>query len=98
MQEQLSEILFYIKGTLKYKWLIIFVAWFVCSIGWIFITTIPNVYQSEAKVHVDSRTMLRPLLKGIAIDSQNYGLLRIMAQLMFTRPNLEKYCSFLVWI
>lgn len=90
MQDQLSEILFYIKGTLKYKWLIIFVAWFVCTVGWIFITTIPNSYKSEAKVNVDSRTMLRPLMKGIAIDSRNHGLLRIMAQLMFTRPNLEK--------
>jgi polysaccharide chain length determinant protein (PEP-CTERM system associated) len=90
MQEQLSEILFYIKGTLKYKWLIIIVAWVVCSIGWLFITTIPNSYKSEAKVNVDSRTMLRPLLKGIAVDAQNYGLLKIMAQLMFTRPNLEK--------
>ncbi|MBE0469741.1 MAG: hypothetical protein IBX55_09580 [Methyloprofundus sp.] len=90
MQDQLSEILFYVKGTLKYKWLIIITAWLISVAGWVFVSTMPDQYQSEAKVSVDSGTMLKPLLRGMAIQSNAYGLVQVMRQLMFTRPNLEK--------
>jgi len=90
MQDQLAEILFYVKGTLKYKWIIIIVAWLVCITGWVFVSTLPDQYKSEAKVHVDSSTMLQPLLRGMTIESSTRGLIAVMQQLMFTRPKLEK--------
>ena len=90
MQDQLAEILFYVKGTLKYKWVIIIVAWLVCITGWVFVSTLPDQYKSEAKVHVDSSTMLQPLLRGMTIQSSTRGLIAVMQQLMFTRPKLEK--------
>ncbi len=90
MQDQLSEVLFYLKGTLKYKWVAIIVAWLVCVGGWLFISGMPNKYMSEAKVHVETRTMLMPLLSGQIIQSDVRGLLRVMQQLMFTKENLEQ--------
>lgn len=90
MQEQLSEILFYVKGTLKYKWVIITVAWLVCISGWIYVSNMPDKYKSSAIVSVDSGSMLRPLLRGMAIQSNTRGMIQVMRQLMFTRPKLEK--------
>jgi polysaccharide chain length determinant protein (PEP-CTERM system associated) len=90
MQDQLSEILFYLKGTLKYKWVAIIVAWIVCLGGWLFISGMPNKYMSEAKVHVETRTMLAPLLGDLAIHTDVRALLRVMQQLMFTKENLEQ--------
>jgi polysaccharide chain length determinant protein (PEP-CTERM system associated) len=90
MQEQISEILYYLKGTLKYKWMAIIIAWIVCVSGWIFVAAMPNKYASEAKVHVETRTMLQPLLQGMTIHSDVRGLLRVMQLLMFTQTNLEQ--------
>lgn len=90
MQDQISEILYYLKGTLKYKWMAIIIAWIVCLSGWIFVTAMPNKYASEAKVHVETRTMLQPLLQGMTIQSDVRGLLRVMQLLMFTQTNLEQ--------
>ena len=90
MQDQLSEILFYFKGTLKYKWVAIIVAWIVCLGGWLFISSMPNKYMSEAKVHVETKTMLEPLIGGLAIHTDVRALLRVMQQLMFTKENLEQ--------
>ena len=90
MQEQLSEVIFYLKGTLKYKWVAIIVAWIVCTGGWVFISSMPNKFMSEAKVHVETRTMRAPLLRGMTIQSDVRGLLRVMQQLMFTKENLEQ--------
>ena len=90
MQEQLSEILYYIKGTLKYKWTSLIVASVICISGWIFVLAMPDKYASEARVHVETRTMLQPLLHGMAIQSDVRGLLRVMQMLMFTKGNLEQ--------
>lgn len=90
MQEQLSEIFIYIKGTLKYKWFAISLAWVICLLGWTAVMLLPNKYTSTAKVHIDSTTLLQPLLKDIAIQQDGQMLVRVMEQLMFTVPNLEK--------
>ena len=90
MQEQLYEILYYLKGALKYKWASIILAWVVCLSGWLYVSAMPNKYTSQAKVHVETRTMLQPLLTGMTIASDVRGLLRVMQQLMFTKANLEQ--------
>ncbi|GAB4263429.1 MAG: Wzz/FepE/Etk N-terminal domain-containing protein [Methylomicrobium sp.] len=90
MQEQFAEILYYVKATLRYKWVIIITAWLICMPAWWYILNMPDKYTSTARVQVDTRTMLRPLLSGLAIQSDIRGMVAIMKQLMFTRQNLEK--------
>ena len=90
MQEQLYEIISYFKGALKYKWVAIIIAWVICLSGWLFVSAMPNKYTSQAKVHVETSTMLQPLLSGMTIESDVRGLLRVMQQLMFTKNNLEQ--------
>ena len=90
MQEQVADIIFYVKGTLRHRWLAIIIAWLICIVGWFYIMIMPNQYISKAKVQVESRTMLRPLLRGLTVQSDVGELVRIMKQLMFTSKNLEK--------
>lgn len=90
MQQELTEVYFYLKGTLKYKRVAIMFALLVCVCGWSFVFVMPDKFESKAKVHIDSSTVIRPLMKGMVIDPDVSALIRIIQQLMFTRPNLEK--------
>ncbi len=90
MQEQLEEIICYAKGSLKYKWVAILVAWVFCIGGWTVVMKMPDKYTSKARVQVDTRTMLRPLLKGLAIETDIRAIVGVMKQLMFTQSNLEQ--------
>ncbi|MGY6277101.1 XrtA system polysaccharide chain length determinant [Methylomonas sp. MgM2] len=90
MQQELSEVYFYIKGTLKYKRVAVLFALLVCICGWTFVFTMPDKFESKAKVHIDSSTVIRPLMRGMVIEPNVSELIRIIQQLMFTRPNLEK--------
>lgn len=90
MQQQLTEILFYLRGTLRYKWIAIVLAWVICITGWVVILIMPKQYTSEAKVHVETSTMLRPLMRGMTVESDVRALLRVMQQLMFTKNNVEQ--------
>ena len=47
-------------------------------------------FESQAKVHIDTATMIRPLMRGMVIEPDVGAMIRIIQQLMFTRPNLEK--------
>ena len=90
MQEQLFEILYFLKGALKYKWTALIFAWILSLSGWSYVLMMPDKYTSVAKVHVETKTMLQPLLSGMAIQSDVRALLRVMQQLMFTKGNLEQ--------
>ena len=90
MQQELTEVYFYIKGTLKYKRVALLFALLVCISGWAYIFMMPDKYESKAKVHIDSSTVIRPLMRGMVIEPDVSALIRIIQQLMFTRPNLEK--------
>lgn len=90
MQQELSEVYFYLKGTLKYKRVAIMFALLVCICGWTFVFMMPDKFESKAKVHIDSSTIIRPLMRGMVIEPDVSALIRIIQQLMFTRPNLEK--------
>ena len=91
MQEQLSEILYFLKGALKYKWTALIMTWVLSICGWTYVSMMPDKYTSIAKVHVETRTMLQPLLSGMAIEADVRGLLRVMQQLMF--PNSYNKCN-----
>jgi len=88
MLDQFSEILYFAKGIIRHKWIITIAAWVICIGGWAYVYKMPDIYQSSAKVHVDTRTMLRPLLRGLAIQSDVRGLVSIMKKLMFTQENM----------
>ncbi len=90
MQDQLADILAYAYGVVRHKWIIIIFASVISLVGWAYVYTMPNKFTSEARVYVDTRTMLRPLLKGIAVQSDVRGLVTIMKKLMFTQENLLK--------
>ena len=90
MLDQFSEVLYFAKGVVRNKWIVTIVAWVICMGGWSYVYRMPDVYQSSARVHVDTRTMLRPLLRGLAIQSDVRGLVAIMKKLMFTQENMIK--------
>lgn len=93
MQEQYNDLVFKIKGTLKYKWIALLLAWLICVAGWATLMVMPNKYKSEAQVHVDTKSMLQPLLHGLAVEQDIRELVNVMKQLMFTQQNLEKIAT-----
>lgn len=90
MHELIAEVLGYLQSATRYKWISIVLAWVISVAGWIFVGQMPDKYQASARVHVDTRSVLRPLLSGLAIQPDVSGQIGLMSKLMFSRPNLEK--------
>jgi len=89
MQKLLQEL----KGAWRFRRWALTVAWGVCLFGWLVVYVIPDTYESHARVNVDTRTALRPLLQGIAVEPDVETQLNLVRQTLMGRANLDKVAS-----
>ncbi len=90
MQEILIQMYGYLRGIWRRRWPMLLMAWFVSLVGWGFVLKVPDQYEASAKVYVDTGSMLQPLLRGIAIESDMGQQVELITKTLFTRPNLEQ--------
>jgi len=80
----------YLDSLWRRRWAGMLVAWFVCLCGWAVVSVVPNKYSAEARIYVDTDTLLAPLLQGIAIRPNVDQQVQIMQRTLLSRPNLEQ--------
>src|ERR1700729_3059642 len=83
----------YLRAAWRRRWMGVIIAWLVCGVGWVAVYTIPNQYESGARLFVDADAVLTPLLRGIAADSAPTTQLEILQRTLLSKPNLEKLIS-----
>jgi polysaccharide chain length determinant protein (PEP-CTERM system associated) len=82
--------LFYAGAIWKRRWPACLVAAVVSVIGWAGVILIPDSYQSSARIYVDTNNVLQPLMRGITVQNNMVAQVRLMQQILLTRPNLEE--------
>lgn len=90
IRELLTRILDELRGAWRFRWWGLGTAWVVCLVGWLAVFTLPDVYQANARVYVDSRSILRPLLQGLAINPDVASGLDLVRQVLLSRPQIER--------
>ncbi len=90
MHDLIAELLGYVQSATRFKWVSMIVVWVLCLGGWGVISSLQDKYEASARVHVDTRSMLRPLLQGLAIQSDIKQQIQLMQKSLFSRPNLIK--------
>ena len=83
----------YLLGIWRWRWVVLGVTWVVCLAGWAFVNRIPNQYEANARLYVDSDAVLTPLLRGLALDNNPYNQLDVLPRTLLSRPNMEKLIS-----
>lgn len=90
LQQTLTQILDYVKGIWIKKRYVIISSWLICPIGFFYVASLPDVYSSKAQVFVDTRSVLQPLLRGLAIQTNPDQEIQMMAKTLLSRSNVEK--------
>jgi len=62
----------------------------LCIVGWGVVYQMPDQYRAEARVHVDTKSMLEPLLRGLTIGTNSTQQVQLVTRTLLSRPNLEK--------
>jgi len=71
-----------IRGTWRFRWLAVGIAFAVALGGWLSVFMLPDRYEARASVLVDTRTALKPALEGLATQ-QDVGV-----ELSYVRESL----------
>jgi polysaccharide chain length determinant protein (PEP-CTERM system associated) len=90
MQELLAQVLTQVRNAWRFRWYAVACAWAVAIAGWVYALSQPDVYEARARVFVDTDSVLKPLLSGLAVDSNVQNRVAMMSQVLMSRPNLEK--------
>lgn len=90
MQEALAQLWSYALGVWRHRWLVLIVAWLISVACWVWIWRLPEAYVASARVYVDTNSVLRPLLRGLAIQPDIDQRIAMMSRTLLSRPNLEK--------
>lgn len=77
-------------GCWRHRWPALWTAWGLCLFGWLLIWSMPDIYRANARVYVDTQSVLRPLLQGLAVGSDVLTEVALMERTILSHPNLEK--------
>ena len=90
MKPLLMKVVTLLVGAWRYRWQGLAAAWIVCLGGWLAVWSIPDKYAVEAKVYIDTDTVLGPLMRGLTVPQDQDQQIAIMLKQLTTRPNLEQ--------
>lgn len=89
MQELLDQVIGHVRGAWRFRRYALMVAWAVALVGWVYVFSLPDVYQANSRVFVDTKTALKPALQGLVLDQDVNAQLNLARQSLLARPQLE---------
>lgn len=90
MQDTLAQLVSYVLGIWRHRWLALGVAWMIAIAGWAFVSRMPESYVANARVYVDTSSMLGPLMRGLTVTPNANERISMMSRTLLSRPNLER--------
>ena len=90
MNEQLALAYSYLHGIWSYRWSALVISWVLAILGWIVVYSLPDLYTSTAVMHIDTRSTLQPLLKGLAVETSVDRELGTLKRRLLSENNLIK--------
>src|SRR3954447_14717644 len=90
MNDLYRELLDHLRGMWHRRWIGLGVAWLAVVIGVAVVYRIPERYEATARVYVDTESILKPLLAGLALQPNLDQQVALMSRTLISRPNVEK--------
>ncbi|MBL8472272.1 MAG: chain length-determining protein [Rhodocyclaceae bacterium] len=90
MEDLIRRALTYLRGMWLHRWWGVVVAWLVAIVGAVGVMLIPDKYEASARVFVDTQSVLKPLMAGLAAQPNVEQQITMLSRTLISRPNLEK--------
>ena len=90
MEQLFSQLLTLGRRMWKYRWAGLLAAWLVGSLGVLVALLLPNRYEASARIYVDTQSILKPLMNGLAVQPNVDTQVQMLSRTLISRPNMEK--------
>jgi polysaccharide chain length determinant protein (PEP-CTERM system associated) len=89
MNALLEQVFDEVHGAWRFRWLALAVATLLASLGWLVVFALPDRYEANATVFVDTRTALKPVLQGLTVEQDVDAQLNYVRQSLLAGPALQ---------
>src|SRR5688572_28109382 len=79
-----------LRSVWRFRWIAFGVAATVAVLGWLVVFSLPDRYESSARVFVDTSTAIKPVIKDLSIDQDTNAQLNYVRQSLLAGPQLRK--------
>lgn len=90
MEELLRQALIVLRAMWRYRRMAVMVAWGVGLLAAGVVFRIPDKYEATARIYVDTQSMLKPLMVGLAVQPNVEQQISMLSRTLVSRPNVEK--------
>lgn len=90
MQDLVQQLTATLREMWKFRWPGLIVAWAVALVGVVIVWRIPDQYEATARIFVDTDSILKPLMSGLAVQPNVEQQIGMLSRTLISRPNLEK--------
>jgi len=90
MEDVLRQVLAVLRSMWKHHWLGLAVAWLIAMLGAGVVWRVPDKYEASARIYVDTQSILKPLMSGLAIQPNIDQQVTMLSRTLISRPNVEK--------
>jgi polysaccharide chain length determinant protein (PEP-CTERM system associated) len=79
-----------LRGAWRFRRVALAAAWGGALLGWAIIAFLPNQYEAQARIFVDTQSVLKPLLQGLAVETDVMTKVNMISRTLLSRPQLER--------
>lgn len=90
MDDTLRQVSSILIAMWQRRWIGVAVAWVIALIGAGAVYVMRDRYEASARVFVDTQTVLKPLMSGLAFQPDVDQQVRMIARTLISRPNIER--------
>lgn len=90
MNDLLQHVASELRSMWKYRWIGAAVAWSIGIVGAVALLFVQDRYEASAKIYVDTQTVLKPLMTGLAFQPDVEQQVKMLARTLISRPNVEQ--------
>ena len=90
MDELLRQLSTALRGMWQRRWWGLAAAWIGAIAGAVALVLMPDKYEASARVFVDTDSILKPLMSGLAVQPNVQQQISIVTRTLLSRPNMEK--------
>lgn len=90
MEEVLRQAIVILRAAWQHRRIGMLSAWLIGAIAAGVILRIPDKYEASARIFVDTQSILKPLMSGLAVQPNVEWQIMMLSRTLISRPNVEK--------
>ena len=90
MQIFLTMLRYDVRRMWDRRWLAATIAWGLALVLGLLVFVMRDRYEASARIYVDTQTVLKPLMAGLAFQPDIDQQVRMLARTLISRPNVER--------